>query len=156
MKIRNVILLTLSVAIVSGFAGWTAGEEPAVYQVRNLQPQAGDQVIEFVRMDAAETSPIEPATSTAPALVSQKIRICTNYGVPVPNVLVEWFQLFGDVFVLKDTCTTDNDGRCSVEGEPEANGKIQVTQQFSAPIRFAKLSQTVDLPPCQSPAAPPQ
>lgn len=150
MRTKNVILLTAIAAAVGGGLAWRAAAsgEPAVYEVRNAQPNL--DLIEF-KVEGAGTS-IPSTQPGGPEMVRQNIRICTDDGVPVPQVLVEWYQRYGEVYVKKDECRTSAEGMCMIEVEVEANGKIQVTQQLSKAVRFVRRTAAAEIGPCATQA----
>jgi hypothetical protein len=147
LKARNAILLSLVAAGLGVACTLAASGDPAVAEVRNAQPSL--DLFEFKVETSASTT--LPATQpSGPEMCSQNIRICGDNGVPVPGVLVEWFQRYGEVFVLKDSCRTSAEGMCSVTVEVGANGKLQVTQQLSRAVRFVRRTPAGEIGPCTS------
>jgi hypothetical protein len=148
MKAINAILLSSITAAVGVGITLAATGDPAVYEVSNLQTDG--MVVQFVRDDPAPaTTPATP-TATAPVLAYKKIKICSSVGGPIVGACVEWYQRYGEHYVFKSKCVTDASGSCMIEGEPESNGQIRVTQQYSAPMRFDRVASETELGRCEA------
>lgn len=156
MRPINVTLVSMSSAIMGcGVAMLAANDAPpATWEFRSMNRAAENQVVEFVRVDPLPAAATDPAPQTQPAtgevLIRNLIRVCTSNGEPLRGVLIEAFQFRGSYEIKLDTCTTDNEGSCVVSVPENANGRVQVTQQFSVPILYRKTTAVENLGPCEA------
>ena len=144
---QNVVLLCVLCAISSAACVFAITGEPAVAEVRNAQQSL--DLFEF-KVETGSATTLPSTQPSGPEMCSQNIRICGDNGVPVPGVLVEWFQRYGEIFVKKDECRTSTEGMCAVTVEVGANGKLQVTQQLSRAVRFVRRTPAGEIGPCTS------
>lgn len=105
MKRTNIILSALIVGTLSCGAIW---------EFRDLQPANGTGEKQVVFQEAADP------------IVHKTVRVCTETGEPVPDLLVEAIILRGASEIKVDTCTTDNNGMCVLDIPRGSNGRIQV------------------------------
>lgn len=159
MKRINLILSACILSIGGIGVGILLGEgEPAKWEFSNANQGAERVVVEFTRQDAVPvttptTTPTEPTPAPDGPLIHYLVRLCTSNGEPLRGALVEAFQYRGTFETKVDSDSTDSEGAVLLSVQEGANGRLQITQQFSTPVVFRKTATTTTMGPC--PVVPP-